>query len=59
MRDDLDPIKLEIMTGNISRILPAPGENGPSVDLAVNSLTFEDSSRNLEKMISKENRPLK
>lgn len=40
------------MTGNISRILPV--ENEVNVDIAVNSMTFEESSRNLSKMVLKE-----
>ena len=44
------------MTGNISRILPV--ENEVNVDLAVNSMTFEESSRNLSKMVLKEKKIL-
>ena len=49
VKEELDPIKLEIMTGNISRILPV--ENEVNVDIAVNSMTFEESSRNLSRMV--------
>lgn len=52
VKEELDPIKLEMMTGNISRILPI--ENEVNVDLAVNSMTFEESSRNLSRMVLKE-----
>lgn len=52
VKEELDPIKLEIMTGNISRILPV--ENEVNVDIAVNSMTFEESSRNLSRMVLRE-----